>query len=43
MCFPDLETLGRVVYTEHVRGVQADADDHIGDRGRLIVEEHPVL
>jgi len=43
VCFNDLETLRRVIFSQQVKTVQQDSVAHSSTINRLLVQEHPML
>lgn len=43
VCFNDLETLRRIIFSQQVKTVQQDSVAHSSAINRLLVQEHPIL
>lgn len=43
VCFNDLETLCRIIFSQQVKAVQQDSVAHSSAINRLLVQEHPIL
>jgi uncharacterized protein (TIGR02118 family) len=43
VCFNDLETLCRIIFSQQVKTVQQDSVAHSAAINRLLVQEHPIL
>jgi hypothetical protein len=43
LCFNDLETLRRIIFSQQVKTVQQDSVAHSSAIYRLLLQEHPIL